>query len=461
MRVILGLTKLAVAAAAPVLATEPPDVPRLQKSDGFRGLREQPIVEGNIDAELFYATWRTWPDDLRAEAESLPEAERRAAVRRHYGLPASADAGDVPFAYAETRDGTWATNCFVCHAGQVAGELIPGAPNTQIDLQSLVEDVVMAKVRIGRPLAATDLGVAAIPLSRARGTTNAVVFGILFDYLRDDDMNLVAARPRTGELLHHDVDPPAWWTTKKKSKLYIDGFAPKNHRVLMQFMLAPSNSRADVLATEPLFEKVLADIEACQPPAYPGPVDETLAARGRVVFEATCAECHGTYGRGQGDPEWTYPERMIPLDEIGTDRVRHDALTVADRESLQSSWMNFYGRDDVLEDPSGYVAPPLDGVWASAPYFHNGSVPTLWHVLNPDDRPAVWARPTDPDAYDFERVGLRADESARLPGEFRSTVDRRRYYDTSEVGHSSAGHDYPLLLDEAERRAVLEYLKKL
>lgn len=458
MSVFRVFSLVAVVAFAPLVGfCAEPDRP------GFRGLREQPLIPTDLKPETFYATWKAWPEPQKSEAAALPEAEREELIRRRYGLPqaAGAETDAPPFAYAEGRDGGWALNCFGCHAGTVAGELIPGAPNTQFDLQSLAEDLVLAKVLTGEPLKAGDYGVSAIPLAGARGTTNAVIFGIVFDYMRDDDMNRVPMRPREGDLIHHDVDPPAWWTTKKKSKLYIDGFAPKNHRVLMQFMLAPTNSRKRVLRTEPLFEKVLADIEACEPPAYPGPIDAALAADGRVHFEENCSECHGTYGRGQGDPDWTYPERMVPIEEVGTDRVRYDALTVADRQALQTSWMNYHGRDDVLEDPAGYVAPPLDGVWASAPYFHNGSVPTLADVLNPEGRPAVWARSTDPDDYDFDSVGLRHTRHEKLPTRYESTADRRRYYDTSAFGHSAAGHDYPLILDDFERRAVLEYLKTL
>ena len=44
----------------------------------------------------------------------------------------------------------------------------------------------------------------------------------------------------------------------------------------------------------------------------------------------------------------------------------------------------YFGRKDNLNDPGGYVATPLDGLWASSPYFHNGSVPTLWHGLTVD-----------------------------------------------------------------------------
>ena len=66
-----------------------------------------------------------------------------------------------------------------------------------------------------------------------------------------------------------------------------------------------------------------------------------------------------------------------------------------------------------MADPGGYVPPPLDGIWASAPYFHNGSVPTVWHVLHPDERPKVWLRSED--GYDFKSVGLEFEIFETLP----------------------------------------------
>src|SRR5690606_798697 len=40
----------------------------------------------------------------------------------------------------------------------------------------------------------------------------------------------------------------------------------------------------------------------------------------------------------------------------------------------------------------GYLAPPLYGVWASAPYMHNGSIPNVWEILKPSDRKPIWRR---------------------------------------------------------------------
>jgi hypothetical protein len=134
-------------------------------------------------------------------------------------------------------------------------------------------------------------------------------------------------------------------------------------------------------------------------------------------------------------------------------------LSVGDRQRLKESWMTRYGQDSVIVDPGGYVAPPLDGIWASAPYFHNGSVPTLWHVLHPDERPAVWQRTED--GYDRERAGLEIHTAERVPSDLSSPAERRRWFDTRLPGKSAAGHRFPDALRETEKRAVLEYLKTL
>ena len=165
----------------------------------------------------------------------------------------------------------------------------------------------------------------------------------------------------------------------------------------------------------------------------------------------------------------------MAIDEIGTDRVRFDSLTASNREALNVSWFAEGAALEGIDSPAGYVAPPLDGVWASAPYLHNGSVPTLWHLLHPANRPTVWrrldapgARPADsatagspsPD-YDFDRVGLAVDIRDSMPPERLPAAERRQWFDTTKPGKGSGGHDFPDILDEGEKAAVLEYLKTL
>ncbi len=219
---------------------------------------------------------------------------------------------------------------------------------------------------------------------------------------RDSDLNLLPQR-LPSQFVHHDMDAPAWWHFSRKQQLYIDGFAPKGHRALMQFMLVPENGPASFREWESDFRDIHAYLESLQPPTYPAPVNLPLARRGEQLFETHCADCHGRYGN-----EPSYPELTVELTEIGTDPVRLRALSVENRHRYRKSWFGRTQSQDVIADPVGYVAPPLDGLWASAPYLHNGSVPTLWHLLRPDHRPTVWRR-IGPD-FDTKRVGLLIEE---------------------------------------------------
>ncbi|MGH7138951.1 MAG: cytochrome c, partial [Pirellulales bacterium] len=233
--------------------------------------------------------------------------------------------------------------------------------------------------------------------------------------------------------------------------LYADGGVPKSHRALMQFLLLPKNGPEKFRAWENDYRDVLAWIESLEPPKYPFAVDNILADRGRRLFNQHCSECHGTYGR--------YPEVNVPIDEVGTDRARFDAIPASWRSEYSATWFGHYGEMAVKRDLPGYVAPPLDGIWASAPYLHNGSVPTLWHLFYPERRPTVWTRTED--GYDTEKVGLEITALDEVPAEARRGAARRRYFDTREFGKSAAGHLFPDALNDDEKRAVIEYLKTL
>jgi mono/diheme cytochrome c family protein len=224
----------------------------------------------------------------------------------------------------------------------------------------------------------------------------------------------------------------------------------------MQFIASKENGPEKFRKWEDDFRHVEAYIDSLQPPQFPYEIDKQLAAAGERVFTENCAVCHGSYRE-----EASYPELIVPLDEIGTDPVRLRSLTVEHRENYGRNWINEYGSaGEVIADPGGYLAPPLDGVWASAPYLHNGSVPTLWHLLHPELRPAVW-RVRDHDAYDRQRIGLVVDEFNEMPTVTLSGAERRRYFQTSTFGKSAAGHDFPAQLTVTQRTSVLEYLKTL
>jgi len=99
-----------------------------------------------------------------------------------------------------------------------------------------------------------------------------------------------------------------------------------------------------------------------------------------------------------------------------------------------------------------YKARPLNGVWASAPYLHNGSVPTLAEMLKtPEERAKrffVGSR-----QYDPVDVGFRSVEAEGGVSYFA--------FDTSVPGNSNAGHPMAVSLPEEEKRQLIEFLKSL
>ncbi len=432
--------------------------------DAARG-REHLLTRGylpaDFDQEVFDELWTTWEEPLKERAARAPVAERRRMAMARYGLTPHPDDPARSLQYVVGADGGWTMSCLACHQGQVRGRAIPGVPNSTYALETLTEEVRAVKVRQRKAFGHMDLGSLLLPLGTTVGTTNAVIFGVALMRHRDADLAIVQRPPRF-DLLHHDMDAPAWWHYRRRQSLYVDGFAAKGHRVLMQFLLVKENGPEKFRAWEDEFRDIEAWIADLEPPRWPGAIDAALAERGRGVFGRHCAECHGTYG-----PDGVYPERLVPLAEIGTDPVRLQSLSREDRGALNASWFGHFGADrrtaDVdlaaREAGTGYVAPPLDGVWATAPYLHNGSVPTLWHLLHPDARPVVWRRSAT--GYDDRRVGLEVEERDAMPAEKLPPADRRRYFDTRKPGKSAAGHDFPAALDDAEKAAVLEYLKTL
>jgi hypothetical protein len=111
----------------------------------------------------------------------------------------------------------------------------------------------------------------------------------------------------------------------------------------------------------------------------------------------------------------------------------------------------------------GYQAPPLDGIWATAPYLHNGSVPTLALLLRSSDRPARFTRPpsTDFAYYDQVNVGWTFERVTEPPPASLPAHEARFIYDTARFGLGNGGHTFGDKLSDAERGDLIEYLKTL
>ena len=109
----------------------------------------------------------------------------------------------------------------------------------------------------------------------------------------------------------------------------------------------------------------------------------------------------------------------------------------------------------------GYMAPPLDGVWASAPYFHNGAVPTVAGVLDSGSRPKYLTRSFDSTAYDPAALGWQHSALDHGHAGEPDAAKRRQIYDTTQFGHANTGHVFGDALTADQRAAVIEYLKTL
>ena len=118
---------------------------------------------------------------------------------------------------------------------------------------------------------------------------------------------------------------------------------------------------------------------------------------------------------------------------------------------------NLEARDICLTDDNpilAYKARPLDGIWATAPYLHNGSVPTLYDLLLPAvDRPQSFY--TGSSEFDPEKVGYVSDVGPFL-------FETRDPEGSILSGNSNLGHEYGVSgFTEADRQALVEFMKTL
>jgi hypothetical protein len=399
-----------------------------------------------IPLAAYENVWKYWGPDVKTKP-----ANYAAAFAEHYGLhSAPYPNGGYPMGLREAKGllGKMLTmDCMFCHGGSILGKSYVGLPNSSLDYQAMYEDIARAA---GVP--------ARLPfrISNVRGTTEAGAFTVYLLSMRDPDLTLRAERLGLKICDTMVEDPPAWWLLKKKKTMYHTGASDsRSVRALMQFMLTPLNGPSDFHREEQTFRDIQAYLLSLQPPKYPLPIDQALADKGERVFAATCARCHGTYGE-----KWKYPNRIVPLDEIGTDRSRYDGLSQELGDYFNRTW---FAEESKAASTSGYQAPPLDGIWATAPYFHNGSVPTVYHVLNSKARPRIFTRSyrTDADAYDAVRLGWKVRELKESPEPKLSAFEKRKIYDTTHPGRGNGGHTFGDKLTEEERMAVIEYLKRL
>jgi mono/diheme cytochrome c family protein len=359
-------------------------------------------------------------------------------------------------------------NCLACHAAVLGGQIIIGLGNTTNDFTvNLVSQAALAQAFLTDPNEQAELakfvdrGQAIQPytIPLTEGVTPADnIAAVLFAHhdvstLAWSDTPLLALPPTYAV----PVDVPPWWRMSKKNAMFYTAAGRGDHaRIMMTASTFCIDSVPQAQAIDAYFPDVRAYVESLAPPKYPGTVDATLAARGQTVFESTCSQCHGTYG-----PGGQYPNLVIPVSDVATDTLL--AGGAAQFAGVYVDWFDhsFYGQIAQLQTQNGYYAPPLDGIWATAPYFHNGSVPALEQVIDSAARPTYWTRTFDPSAYDVPNMGWTFTATPTGQDAQSDPNQKKLIYDTTKLGYSNVGHTYGDALSTDDRTAVLEYLKTL
>lgn len=359
------------------------------------------------------------------------------------------------------------TNCMSCHTDRLNGQVIVGLGNTTGDntqdigvLLGAVDGLVQGRYGIN-----SKEWTAYMPFSRGfksiapyirldtRGVNPAdKIFGTLSAFRDEKNLTWLNTPQFTVPTRVIPTDVPAWWLVRKKNALYYNGLGVGDFgRLSMASALVAMQDSIEARKIDAHFPDVMAYLRTLRPPQYPNTIDQTLATKGKPIFEINCQKCHGKYGT-----EESYPNYLIDLQTIGTDPALADEYANYPEYNgwYNRSWFNQKPAAAQLLPTKGYVAPPLDGIWATAPYLHNGSVPTLDDLLNSSQRPAKWSRTFDNNAdYDAVKVGWKYT--------VETTKSTSKTYDTTLYGYGNGGHMYGDKLTTDERKAVIEYLKTL
>jgi hypothetical protein len=199
--------------------------------------------------------------------------------------------------------------------------------------------------------------------------------------------------------------------------------------------------------------------DAMPSPPYPFDVDTDSAARGQHLYNQYCASCH-TSNNATIFPTTTVgtdPNRAIIWKPYSVGALRQVLkLACTDTTTCNQADGSPLPDTEIVNPTGGYMALPLNGIWARAPYLHNGSVPTLAALLT-GDRPAQFYRGNV--AYDEKNVGF-VSTSAVSP--------HAAIYDTTKSGNSNVGHSSAAFTGGVNWKAhpgkladLLEYMKTL
>lgn len=422
------------------------------------------------------------------------------------GLPLGMTAGDVaPIGGSVVR--VVNLGCAACHAGvtyssdgrPLTDRAMLGMPNSSIDLEAYTMAIFRALRRFADsdellPAAAAlypqmgwrehaSLRLLVLPLARKRLAGLAGVDRPLpFPNGAPGSTNGVAAlkaalgqpligggRGDAGVVSIPDLGDRVWRTSlladgayavpgKPRQAPMTPGAIDDRHlralAVVTTFFTVPSMGVHPDQAVGSLGEAtdIMAFLKGYRAQRFPGAIDRARATAGAAVYARHCAECHGSYSNGPAPHLTRFPNWQ---GEVGTDPLRRSAFDPGLAAAVAAT---VYRTRIAARSGGGYVAPPLSGIWASAPYLHNGSVPTLEALLAPAKRPPRFM--VGGHALDYARVGLLLDADGAYPKGYRP-FSRPAWIDTRQPGRGNGGHLFGADLSAQERGEVIEFLKGL
>ncbi|MEY4902641.1 MAG: hypothetical protein RLZZ292_456 [Bacteroidota bacterium] len=428
-------------------------LPNAQRNNGNAALGEAFIKEGNfayagIPLNVYrLANSGAVPNELKRTGENATIAYNYTAVDAFNGVKVVA------------------ANCLSCHASYLDNQFIVGLGNTFSDYTSdksavlpLLDLIVTNQYGVKSkeyeaysPFRDAVKATGPYLVTQTRGVNPAdKIAAVLAAHRNKTDLTWLTTPQFTIPTEVVPTDVPAWWLLKKKNALYYNGNGQGDFaKTLMAAALLTIKDTTYASTIDAHFVDVAAYLKTLTAPVYNRNIDPTRASAGKVIFEKNCAKCHGTYNSTP-----TYPNLLIDVNTLKTDPV---LAQMQQNYTEYTGWFNesWFGKgtnNGHLQATNGYVAPPLDGVWATAPYLHNGSVPDLYTLLKSSDRPTFWTRSFGDKDYNYVSIGWNyIKKSATEPG----------IYDTTKKGYANTGHTYGDFMTDEERFSVIEYLKGL
>lgn len=288
-----------------------------------------------------------------------------------------------------------------------------------------------------------------------------------------------------------DSKPAVWWNLKYKNRYLSDGSVVSGNPVFTNFLWNEIGRGIDIPDLEKWLEQnpkivqeLTAAVFAAESPKYtdffgPNSINVERAKRGQEIYAASCAKCHGSQTKNWSvDPAALQPGALItdtfqsryfektPVRNVGTDSGRYLGMQALADSLNPLEFSKKFGIK--IEPQKGYVPPPLDGIWARYPYFHNNSIPNLRALMTPPEhRPiAFWMGRAVDKNRDFSTRDVGYPLGSAVPAEWKE--DTTYLFDTRKKGLSNVGHYEGIFrvngvekYTDQDKSDLIEYLKTL